>query len=356
VRAATPEPEISSADRLGVSLFFAAVVHAVVILGVSFSPHEDPAAQTRTLDVILVQHESREAPEEADYLAQANQDGGGERAEKARPATPVAAPFTGPEPALVAASPPVPERPRVAMQPAPPSPRPGPEAAPAPPPPAPAPVLAQREEPAPQKVAAAAPPSPEPDAPPERAAEPAPPPEPTERPQAQPAPEPESRRERAEPATRPQPTQTLDGATLVSRSLAMASLSAEIDRKMEAYAKRPRRKWINARTHEYKYASYMEAWRQKVERIGNLNYPDEARRRRLSGNLLLDVAIGADGSLEDITLRRSSGHKVLDDAAIRIVKLAAPFSPLPDSIRNEVDILHIERTWQFLSSNRLASR
>ena len=100
----------------------------------------------------------------------------------------------------------------------------------------------------------------------------------------------------------------------------------------------------------------MEAWRTKVERIGNLNYPDEARRQKLSGNLLLDVALNADGSINEIVLRRSSGFTVLDDAAIRIVELAAPFAPLPKSIREETDILHIQRTWQFLRGNRLAAR
>ena len=94
----------------------------------------------------------------------------------------------------------------------------------------------------------------------------------------------------------------------------------------------------------------MEAWRAKVERIGNLNYPDAARKRKLSGSLILDVALNPDGSIGQITIRRSSGHKILDDAAIRIVKLAAPFAPFPDNIRKDVDILHVTRTWQFLNN------
>jgi protein TonB len=90
--------------------------------------------------------------------------------------------------------------------------------------------------------------------------------------------------------------------------------------------------------------------------VGNLNYPDEARRARLSGNLLLDVAIRPDGSIAEIILRRSSGKKVLDDAAIRIVKLAAPFPRFPKAIARETDILHVERTWQFSSGERFSSR
>ena len=136
----------------------------------------------------------------------------------------------------------------------------------------------------------------------------------------------------------------------------MASLAAEVDKRMDAYAKRPRRKWISASTREHKYAAYMEAWRAKVERVGNLNYPDEARRKRLSGDLLLDVALKSDGSIAEVVVRRSSGHRMLDDAARRIVQLAAPYARFPKAIRKETDILHIQRTWRFLSSNRFASR
>jgi protein TonB len=116
------------------------------------------------------------------------------------------------------------------------------------------------------------------------------------------------------------------------------------------------RKFINARTREFKYAAYMDAWRAKVERVGNLNYPDEARRQKLSGSLLLDVSVNPDGTVNEIQLRRSSGHKVLDDAAIRIVRLAAPFPPFPKDIEQEVDILHIERTWQFIDGGQVVAR
>ena len=99
----------------------------------------------------------------------------------------------------------------------------------------------------------------------------------------------------------------------------------------------------------------MAAWQAKIEMIGNLNYPEEARRRNISGNLLLDVAIDHAGNVDSISVRRSSGHKLLDDAAIRIVRLAAPFGPLPPEMRKETDILHIIRTWQFLDNNRLVT-
>jgi protein TonB len=145
-------------------------------------------------------------------------------------------------------------------------------------------------------------------------------------------------------------TPTPTATSLLANSFKIAALSAEIKRKLEAKAERPRRKFISASTREYKYAAYMEAWRAKVERVGNLNYPDEARRRKLSGNLILDVALNPDGSINEIIVRRSSGYKFLDAAAIRIVKLASPFAPFPDNIRAETDILHITRTWQFLNN------
>jgi protein TonB len=119
---------------------------------------------------------------------------------------------------------------------------------------------------------------------------------------------------------------------------------------MEAKAKRPRRKFISATTKEYKYAAYMEAWRSKVERVGNINYPEQARKQGLSGSLILDVALNPDGSINEITIRRSSGKKILDDAAIRIVELAAPYGAFPQHIKDETDILHIMRTWQFINN------
>jgi len=129
-----------------------------------------------------------------------------------------------------------------------------------------------------------------------------------------------------------------------------ARLNAEISRTWQEYQKRPRHKYLNARTQEYKYAAYMDAWRAKIERVGNLNYPEEARRRHLTGNLLLDVALNADGSIHQISVRRSSGQKILDEAAIHIVELSAPFAPLPPEIRQDLDVMHITRTWKFNES------
>jgi protein TonB len=140
---------------------------------------------------------------------------------------------------------------------------------------------------------------------------------------------------------------------LASRNDEIARLTARINAQTQASQSRARRKAISTSTREYRYASYMEAWRRKVERIGNLNYPAEAREQGLSGNLILHVAVRADGSLEGVRVVRSSGQEVLDQAAVRIVELAAPFAEFPADIAAETDVLDITRTWQFQRNNRL---
>ena len=289
MRTPTVPPDVSPADRLGATIFFAVVAHLIVILGVTFAPEDRPGRRVDALDVVLVPWRSDTVPDRPDYLAQAN-----------------------------SASPPAPS----------------PEGSPVP-------------------AASTEPARPPADSRPAR--------EPIgSRPAGQPArPEPGRTREASRaadssPATVPEtPARGID--TPEDRSLARAALSAEIERKLRAYAERPRRKWISARTREHRFAAYMHAWRSRVESIGNLHYPDEAARRGLSGNLLLDVALNPDGTIENITLRRSSGEWILDDAAVRIVQLAAPFPAFPEDIAEEVDVLHIERTWIFHSDNRFGS-
>jgi len=164
--------------------------------------------------------------------------------------------------------------------------------------------------------------------------------------------------QRQEASKRPVPEKQREpeASELISRSMEIANLSAEIKHSMEDYAQRPRHHYISANTREFRDAAYLEAWRQKIERIGNLNYPEQAKRQHLSGNLILDVALNPDGSTQEITIRQSSGSKILDDAAIRIVRLAAPFAPFPEDMRKDIDVLHITRTWQFLSNNRFSSQ
>jgi protein TonB len=123
----------------------------------------------------------------------------------------------------------------------------------------------------------------------------------------------------------------------------MARLAAEIHLRSELYARRPKRKFVSASTKEYAYANYLRAWVDRAERVGNLNYPDEARRKRLAGRLVISVAVRPDGSVEQTNIVQSSGVPLLDSTALRIVELAAPFPPLPDSADN-IDVLHITRT------------
>jgi protein TonB len=154
----------------------------------------------------------------------------------------------------------------------------------------------------------------------------------------------------------PAETDSPSAAEMINRSMEMISLNEEINQSLKAYSTAPKQKYISARTREFLYASYMRDWVTKVERVGDLNYPDEARRRQLSGSLIVDVAIDQKGEVLEIKVVRPSGHKLLDDAAVRIVRLAAPFAPLPENIRKDTDILHITRTWEFTSSNRLQGR
>lgn len=143
------------------------------------------------------------------------------------------------------------------------------------------------------------------------------------------------------------------GSELAMKSLEAARLEAQISRDWEAYQKRPKRNFVGARTQEYRFARYAEDWRIKVEKVGNLNYPEEAKRQKIYGSLQLIVNIKADGSVERVEVRRSSGHKVLDEAAIRIVNLAAPYAAFPEDIRKDTDILGIVRTWTFTRADQL---
>lgn len=289
-----PIPRIGSADRLGLTLFLAVAFHAIVILGISFVPNDKKSSELpRSLEVILVHSKSDEKPDQADYLAQVTQQGGGNVKEKVRPSSP----FTN--------------------------------------------TAARSEQGnAPQTSPMTAPP-----------------------PQLTPDPRNVMTADRARLKTqvtpgekRPDVPDALTAAELIPPSQEIARLAAEINQRVQTYAAEPRHKYITASTREYLPAAYESAWRMKVERIGNLNYPDEARRANLSGDLLLDVAINHDGSLHSVKVVRSSGHRVLDEGAVRIVQMAAPYAPLPEALRKDIDVLHIIRTWQFQGDSRLEMR
>lgn len=147
---------------------------------------------------------------------------------------------------------------------------------------------------------------------------------------------------------------TVSGIDLASSALAIARIEGQIARQLDDYNQRPRKKFIGARVEEYRFAQYVEDWRQKIERVGNLNYP-EAARGKLYGSLLLTVIIKSNGELERVDINRSSGKKLLDEAAQRIVQLAAPYAAFPEAIRRDTDVIEITRTWTFTNADRLSA-
>ncbi|WP_149195904.1 energy transducer TonB [Luteimonas suaedae] len=284
---AIPPPPIGDRERLSATLVLSLLLHGMLVLGLGFAL-DDAAPVLPTLDVILTETTSPLTQSQADFLAQASNQGGGEHDQSRRPResqlghAPQDEPGIAPEP-LRAQSPDA---------------RPPPQARV---------ISSHRGE---QQVVT---------------------PDPT--PQADPSLLPE-------------------GRDRIERDMEMARLAAEIHLRSERYAKRPKRKFVSASTQEYAYAAYLRTWVDRVERVGNLNYPDEARRRQLAGELVISVAIRRDGSVENAQVIRSSGIRLLDDAALRIARLAEPYPPLPRT-DEEVDVLHVTRTWQFLPAGEL---
>ena len=280
-------PVIGESTRLGATMVLSVLLHAMVILGIGFAV-EDAAPVMPTLDVILSQTSTPLTPKEADFLAAANQEGGGESDQAKRPRDSQAGWIPQPDTGL-----------------------------------APQPLRAQTTAPAP---------------PPESRVV-------TTR-------ESETRTPAAEARPQPDQPELPQGEQKVQRDAEMARLAAEYHLRSELYAKRPKRKFVSASTKEYVYANYLRAWVDRAERVGNLNYPDEARRKRLAGTLVISVAVRRDGSVEQTRIIQSSGIPLLDSTAQRIVQLASPFPPLPETAEN-VDILHVTRTWRFLAGGEV---
>lgn len=282
-------------DRIGVALMFSLMLHAIVILGIGFH-FAKPAPSLPTLDVTLINTSNEETPSKADFLAQANNAGGGNSDKAHRPG----APFSGPLPVTDAGVAPAQLMP----------------AAPA-----------QQTASGPHVLTT------------------------TGHSKDQVTDERDTR-------DQPQPEQRVASIPVPQR-LEMARLAQEVRQEQDAYARRPRRKYISANTRSVADAAYQVAWVHRIERIGNLNYPDAARLRHLHGDLILSVVIGDDGQVRGVTINRSSGYRVLDDAAMRIVQLAAPFPPIPrekDASGHRITELVITRTWQFLPGNHLRTR
>jgi len=161
------------------------------------------------------------------------------------------------------------------------------------------------------------------------------------------------RLEAQEPREEPQIAPS--ASDIMSRGMEIARLEAQIAREWEEYQQRPRRRFIGARAQEFRFARYIEDWRAKVERVGELNYPQAARDQKLYGTLVVTVSIKSDGSLDRVEINRPSGQRILDAAALRIVQLAAPFAPFPADIARDTDILSITRTWIFTRSDQFVA-
>ncbi len=294
MQAGLSDPGISANDRLSFTVFLAIAIHAVIILGVTFT-YVGRSQSATTLEVTLAQHRSKNRPDKADFLAQFDQTGSGTLEEKALVTSPNKAEYhdtviRGTSPVQQMASAPQQDREQITM------------------------------------ITTTA-----------------------------------KTTRKSSPETQQQEVSKSDTLTpgeksLLQRSLEIASLEARLDQQRQIYAKRPRIKRLTSlSTASSNDAFYLNSWRRKIERIGNLNYPAEARQQKLFGSLRLLVAVLPDGTLKEVEILESSGHQVLDRAALRIVRLSAPFAPFPDELRESTDVLEIIRTWQFRENSSLRS-
>ena len=284
-------PTSSPPDPISATMLFSLLLHGVLLLGITFH-FAKTSPGLPTLDVTLVNVANQQAPDKADFLAQANNTGGGQSDKAARPSDLFSGAIPKPDPGIaaqpVASTTP---NPRVAT---------------------PTRMVTTTGSSDFSVISDTA-------------------------------------------HTEVDPQDVTPTAAELKRQQAIAQLAAELRQKKVAYAKRPKVKYLTASTREYAYAAYMRGWSDRVERVGNLNYPERARTLGLHGDVLLTVVLNLDGSIKTIEVIRSSGHKVLDDAAERIVRLAAPFPPAPKS-KERIDELNITRTWRFQPNNVLQTR
>ncbi|QQD22556.1 TonB family protein [Oceanospirillaceae bacterium ASx5O] len=283
---------VTSSDRLSFALFVAVLLHALVVFGVTFQA-SDRDSLSKTLEVTLATYKSDKAPEKADFLAQENQEGSGTLDEARMLTTDMEAIFqanTINETSLQEQQASAPRRPE-----------------------------GQR-----QLVTTTA-----------------------------------SSRNKIDTEQR-QPTMQVDlpdgpQKTLLERSLEMASLEAKLDSLRQTYAKQPRvQRLTAASTMKASDAYYVNSWRRRIEDNGARNYPREAESCFDDCRLRLLVAINADGTINELRILESSGRKVLDDAALRIVRMSAPFAPFTEEMKKTTDVLEIIRTWQFKGNRYLS--
>jgi len=299
---------LESSERFRFMLILAVVLHALLILSLNFGLPET-RSKAQTLEVTLARFDDKEAPEQADYLAQTNQQGSGESLEKNQPSTQERALFDTNQPQQQAAMATQVNSPAAQLL----------------------PVQSTSQNQRDSLLNA------------------------TDTPlglrqlkttSAQVEPNSQSQEQQEASAAAPAPGGV--STSLVARSNEIANLQARLMLEQQRMAKRPKvTRVTSASTLAHEDADYLDNWRQRIETLGNLNYPEEARQRSIHGSLRMLVALRPDGSIHEVSILKSSGHPTLDDAAIRIVQLAAPFQPFPLEMRQRTDLLEIIRTWKF---------
>ena len=282
-----------SRERFRFMIFLSACAHALLVLGVGFTYLTD-ANNEATIEVTLAQYRSQIQPDDADFIAQENQTGSGSQHEATVPSSPFLSDLNDADINEV---------------------RPAPEAQ----------VLNETPERpnltaltsinAEQVIA-----------------------------QQRNAPEQEEKQALSEQSSSEE------------ISLAIASLQAQLDLQQQAFARQPRKYTLSSasarKSHE---ASYLDSWRRRVEAVGNINYPVQARQQQVYGNVRMLIALNASGQISETRIIQSSGESLLDQAAVDIVNLAAPFEPFPGELKAEADILEIVRTFRFHEGNTLSS-
>lgn len=283
-----------SNERFGFTIFVSACLHGMLIVGLGFSYFEQ-SNSAPTIEVTLAQYRSDIAPDDADFVAQENQSGSGILEEAAAPSTPFVSDFHD---EIIQQVDPIQQSP-----------------------------AAQRiEDTSDLSVLTSNDASLS-----------------IDQPTDEPTPETDA------PLS--------DQASPEELSVAIASLQAQLDLQQQAYAKRPRKYTISSASTQKRHdALYLDSWRKRIESVGNLHYPKAARDQELFGSLRMLVAIKPNGAVQEIRILQSSGERVLDEAAIEIVRLASPFDPFPDEMRTQADILEIIRTWRFKPGNSFSSQ
>ncbi|WP_144392329.1 energy transducer TonB [Pleionea sediminis] len=286
-------PKVRESDRLTFSAILAIAFHAMLFLGIAFTlPEEQTQASSPVMQVVLAQYHALEKPEKADFIGQDNQQGGGQEDIIQAPTTTELAKI--PDPSKQASV--------SAMQSS----------------------AAKKIQPTPEMMTGNS----------------------------------ENQiflKERVDaPDQSDQPL--MDTATLIQKSYELSGLNAQLDQEHQLASRNLRKRQVSASIHQSTDALYLDTWRRRIEEVGNRNYPELAKQNKVYGELILKVAVNSDGTVRDLTVMSSSGYKVLDDAAIRIVRQAAPFAPFDEELRKNTDVLEIVRLWQFEPGDIVTTR